>query len=47
MIKNCWGDIVFILLKRAVENGGALWYGVAEITVFSALQRAMEYGVIL
>ena len=28
-------------------GGGALWYGIAGITVFSALQRAMEHGGIL
>ena len=30
-----------------MENGGALLYGIAGITVFSALQRAMEHGGIM
>ena len=30
---NFWGKIVFIALKRTMEDGGALWYKTAGITL--------------
>ena len=42
MIWNCWGSIVFINLKRAVENGEH--FGIELLgQLFNALQRAMEH----
>ena len=44
---NCWGNIVFILLKRAVENGRELWYGIAGIAVQCITERYGTWGNIV